>query len=237
MGRRRSCSPTCQAGSNSVEWGNPIPPTQPPAGKSLSRCGSRDYPLLRKPPRLNWRTGCRGRPTRWAQPGAPERLAWGPQRRPRAGGREAGAAFGMVRACGRWWGSQRVADLKGSSRVPVFSPCTSRSWERRPGPSEGCSEDPLRPLPSRGRGPELTSLGALSPLLHSISPPSRSFFLADPPLFSSPLFYSWPVNCFWYLPTLGGGEAVSYFKKQCQLQAPQLSCVFCLHIIAKTIAI
>lgn len=157
-------------------------------------------------------------------------------RRPRSGAREAGAAFGMVRACGCWWGSQRVADLKGSSRVHVLSPCTSHRWERRLGPSERCSEDPA-PSTSKPRSragahiPESIVYPPPPPPLDF--PPSRSFFFLQIHLFSSPLFYSWPVNCFWYLPTLGGGEAVSCFKKQCQLQAPQLSCVFCLHIIAK----
>lgn len=68
-----------------------------------------------------------------------------------------------------------------------------------------------------------------SPPPPSISAPlSRSFLLADPPLFSSPLFYSWPVNCFWYLPTLGGGEADSYFKKAVPIAGSPIKLSFLL---------
>lgn len=37
---------TCRPGSNSVEWGNRIPQTKLPAGKSSARCDRQDYPFL-----------------------------------------------------------------------------------------------------------------------------------------------------------------------------------------------
>lgn len=55
-GRRKwgnaGCSPpTCRAGSNSVEWGNRIPQTKQPAGKSSTRFCWQDSPFLGVPSR------------------------------------------------------------------------------------------------------------------------------------------------------------------------------------------
>lgn len=115
----------------------------------------------------------------------------------------------MVGACGCWWRSQRFANLKGSSGVHVFSQCTNHKWEIVSAPPNAVQRN--LPPSTSGRG-----CRAKAHIPESIKSPPPPHLVPTSVIFwrstsLSPLFYSWPVNCFWYLPTLGGGEAVFLF--------------------------